>query len=192
MVFQEAGLWPWLNVRHNIEFGLTMNGKSRMARRQIVDNLLKITNLERFANSRVHELSGGMKQKVALARALAPNPKILLMDEPFVSLDAQTRRMMQEELLNIWSRTTQCKIGDHEVSLSPKTILFVTHNVNEAITLADRIVVLTKCPGRIKKVIPVVLARPRARTNYDFNEVRQEVYNELESEVTHVYANQSI
>ncbi|MBI4834655.1 MAG: ABC transporter ATP-binding protein [Planctomycetes bacterium] len=176
MVFQEHALMPWLNIRRNIEFGLTMNGKTQDERNKIVDDLLKITHLERFANSWVHELSGGMKQKTALARALAPNPKILLMDEPFAALDAQTRRMMQDELLNMWS-------------LANKTILFITHNVNEAVTLADRVVVLTKRPGRIKKIIPVRLMRPRDRTGFDFNTIRQEVYGELEVEVTQAYAN---
>lgn len=175
MVFQEHALMPWLNIRRNIEFGLTMNGKTHEQRNKIVDDLLKMTHLERFANSWVHELSGGMKQKAALARALAPNPKILLMDEPFAALDAQTRRMMQDELLNMWSVTN-------------KTILFVTHNVNEAVTLADRIVILTKRPGMIKKIIPVELMRPRDRTSYDFNTIRQEVYEELEIEVTQAYA----
>jgi len=178
IIFQEPALWPWLNVRHNIEFGLTISGATPTARNQIVNDLLKMTNLERFANSRIHELSGGMKQKIALARALAPNPKILLMDEPFASLDAQTRRMMQQELLTIWT-------------LTRKTILFVTHNVNEAITMADRIVVLTKRPGQIKKIIPVLLPRPRVRTNYDFNTIRQAVYQDLEIEVTQAYASNS-
>jgi NitT/TauT family transport system ATP-binding protein len=180
MVFQEHALMPWLNIRHNIEFGLTMsatggNGKTKEQRNKIVDDLLKMTHLERFSNSWVHELSGGMKQKAALARALAPNPKILLMDEPFAALDAQTRRMMQDELLNMWS-------------LTHKTILFVTHNVNESVTLADKIVVLTKRPGTIKKIIPVNLMRPRDRTSFEFNTIRQEVYGELEVEVTQAYA----
>jgi NitT/TauT family transport system ATP-binding protein len=148
VVFQEAALYPWLNVRANVEFGLKMKGVPAKQRRETIDRYLELVNLQRFQRAFVHELSGGMKQRVQLARALAVAPDMLLMDEPFAALDAQTRDALQLELQDIWARTGS-------------TIFFITHNVREAALLADRVLVMTPGPGSIKAEIAVPLHRPR-------------------------------
>jgi len=148
MVFQEPHLYPWRTVEKNIELGPEFRGVSKQERRKISRRLIDIVDLERFEDKYPHELSGGMKQKVAIARALANEPDILLMDEPFGALDAQTRRLMQTELLNIWEKTR-------------KTIVFVTHSIPEALILADKVVVLSRRPGMVKQVVEVSLPRPR-------------------------------
>ena len=148
VVFQDAALYPWLNVRANVEFGLKIRGVPSKERQVIVDRNLELVNLTGFQNAFVHELSGGMKQRAQLARALAVEPRMLLMDEPFAALDAQTRDVLQAELQEIWQR-----IG--------ATILFITHNVREAALLSDRVFVMTPSPGRIKAEITVPLQRPR-------------------------------
>ena len=148
VVFQDAALYPWLNVRANVEFGLKIKGVRGKERAAQVDRYLELVNLRKFERAFVHELSGGMKQRVQLARALAVEPRMLLMDEPFAALDAQTRDVLQEELQEIWLRTGS-------------TILFITHNVREAALLADRVIVMTPSPGRIKTEIAVPLQRPR-------------------------------
>ncbi|MFA7249840.1 MAG: ABC transporter ATP-binding protein, partial [Dehalococcoidia bacterium] len=136
VVFQEPALFPWLNVRANVEFGLKLRGVPKEARRSIVDRQLELVNLAQFDRAYIHELSGGMKQRVQLARALAVEPHMLLMDEPFAALDAQTRDDLQLELQSVALR-----IG--------ATVLFVTHNVREAVILGDRVVVMSRSPGRI-------------------------------------------
>jgi NitT/TauT family transport system ATP-binding protein len=148
VVFQEAALYPWLNVRSNVDFGLKMKGVPNKERKPIVDRYLELVNLQNFQKALVHELSGGMKQRVQIARALAVEPDMLLMDEPFAALDAQTRDALQLELQDIWTRTGS-------------TIFFITHNVREAALLADRVLVMTPSPGAIKAEIPVALQRPR-------------------------------
>jgi NitT/TauT family transport system ATP-binding protein len=148
VVFQEAALYPWLNVRANVEFGLKIKGTPAKERRRLVDQYLELVNLTKFEHALVHELSGGMKQRVQLARALAVEPEMLLMDEPFAALDAQTRDILQMELQEIWARTGA-------------TIFFITHNVREAAILADRVFVMTPGPGQIKAEISVPLQRPR-------------------------------
>lgn len=148
MVFQEYALFPWLTVKGNLEFGPRVRGIDASTRRRTVENLIRMVGLHAFARHYPHEISGGMKQLVALARALANKPKIILMDEPFAAMDPQTRENMQRELLNLWHQTGE-------------TILFVTHNVEEAIFLADRIVVMTARPGKVKQEIAVTLPRPR-------------------------------
>ena len=148
VIFQELGLFPWLTVLQNVEFGLKMRGAGRRQRREQAREYLRLVHLSGFEHSYIHQLSGGMKQRVALARSLVLQPDVLFMDEPFAALDAQTRDLMHEELERIWKQTGQ-------------TIAFVTHNVREAIRLGDRVVLLTFRPGRVKSVFPVDLPRPR-------------------------------
>ncbi len=169
MVFQEFALFPWRTVRKNIEFGLEIRGVAEKDRHEISSRLVDLVGLEGFEDSHPDELSGGMRQRVGIARALANEPAVLLMDEPFGSLDAQTRNLMQKELLRIWSATK-------------KTVLFVTHSVDEAVFLADRIMVMTARPGKIREVIPVSLPRPRDRTSAEFIAVRGKVLAELDEE----------
>ena len=148
VVFQEAALFPWMNVRANVEFGLKLAGWGKRERRSQVDTYLRLVGLEKFEKAFVHELSGGMKQRVQIARSLAVEPRILLMDEPFAALDAQTRDVLLDELQTIWARTGV-------------TVLFVTHNVREAVLLADRVIVMSLSPGRIKREIEITLEHPR-------------------------------
>lgn len=169
MVFQEFALFPWRSARKNVEFGPEVKGVPTGDRRSNSTRLLELVGLKGFEDALPKQLSGGMKQRVAIARALANNPSVLLMDEPFGALDAQTRNLMQKELLRIWTETK-------------KTIMFVTHSVDEAVFLADRIVVMTARPGTVKKSIPVALPRPRDRTSREFIAIRGEVLSELETE----------
>jgi len=161
-VFQEYSLFPWRNVRDNIAFGLEMQKKPRDERYRIAEQYLKLVGLTQFANSFPSELSGGMRQRVAVARALALDPVILLMDEPFGALDAQTRNMLQKELLEIWEKTR-------------KTIIFITHSVDEAVYLSDRIFVLSPRPGRVCRVVQIDLPRPRDRTSVEFATLRRDI-----------------
>lgn len=169
MVFQDFALFPWRSVRKNVEFGMEIAGVPKEERRERADRYLKMVGLERFADARIHELSGGMKQRVALARALVTNPDVILMDEPFGALDAQTRNLMQAELLKILDQTDQ-------------TIIFITHSVDEAVYLSDRIVVLTKRPATIKEVINIEWPRPRDRASPEFTALRKRILEELEKE----------
>jgi NitT/TauT family transport system ATP-binding protein len=162
IVFQEYSLFPWRNVIDNVAFGLEMQGIGREERYRIAHQYLDLVGLSQFSQSYPSELSGGMKQRVAVARALALEPVVLLMDEPFGALDAQTRNLLQKELLEIWQKTK-------------KTIIFVTHSVDEAVFLGDRLVVLTSRPGRICEVIPIDLIRPRDRTSIELAQLRRQV-----------------
>lgn len=166
VVFQEAALFPWLNVRANVEFGLRLGGVPKSERRERADLYLKLVGLEGFHRAFVHELSGGMKQRVQLARSLAVDPEILLMDEPFAALDAQTRDVLQEELQFIWQRTG-------------KTVVFVTHNVREAVLLADRVVVMSPSPGRIKREIRIELDHPRSPDSHTVVDLAADIREEL-------------
>ena len=148
VVFQDAALFPWLSVLGNVEFGLRMAGLPPATRRARALEYIKLVHLSRFAETYPHQLSGGMKQRVAIARALALQPEILLLDEPFAALDAQTRSVLQNELLEIWE-------------LARPTILFVTHNVREATGLADRVYVISSRPGQIRDVQAIKVPRPR-------------------------------
>jgi len=148
MVFQEFALFPWRTAQSNVEFGLEESGVPARERRAIARRFIELTGLGGFETRYPHQLSGGMRQRVGIARALAVDPAVLLMDEPFSALDAQTRQLMQEELLAIWARTRQ-------------TILYVTHNIHEAVFMADRVVVLSRRPGRVLEIVPVELPRPR-------------------------------
>lgn len=169
MVFQDFALFPWRSVRKNVEFGLEIAGMPKEQRRERADKYLRIVGLEKFADHRVHELSGGMKQRVALARALVTNPDVILMDEPFGALDAQTRNLMQAGLLKILDKTDQ-------------TIIFITHSVDEAVFLSDRIVILTKRPAKIKEVVEIDWPRPRDRASPEFTALRKRILEELEKE----------
>jgi NitT/TauT family transport system ATP-binding protein len=155
VVFQEDALFPWLTVAENIAFGLRGKGRDRRAEKQKVDRLLSLVGLTPYRDYLPREISGGMKQRVALARVLILEPQVLLMDEPFASLDAQAREEMQNLLLSLWAKLSH-------------TILFVTHDVVEAVTLADRILVMDKTPGRIRAHIPVTLDRPRRHDDPGF------------------------
>ena len=173
MVFQEFGLLPWRTVAANVELGLELKGTPAAARAQRVAELIKLVGLNGFENHYPHELSGGMKQRVGLARALATEPQVLLMDEPFAALDAQTRDLMQTELLQIWERTK-------------KTVLFVTHSIEEAAYLSDRVIVMTARPGRTKDVLPIELPRPRdyeMRLTAEFNEIKSRIWEVLKEEL---------
>ena len=162
MVFQEYALFPWMSVRANIAFGLEMRGESKAIIDDRVGTLLEQLHLSEFANRFPKDLSGGMRQRVAIARLLALDSPILLMDEPFGALDALTRRNLQDELLRIWSGTN-------------KTVLFVTHSIEESLYLADRIIVMTYRPGRVKAIVPVELARPRDAAAPELNALKRDL-----------------
>jgi NitT/TauT family transport system ATP-binding protein len=173
MVFQEFGLLPWRTVQNNIELGLELKRAPAAKRRAIAERLVALVGLAGFEHHYPHELSGGMKQRVGLARALATDPGVLLMDEPFAALDAQTRDLMQVELLRIWREAR-------------KTVLFVTHQIEEAIYLSDRVMVMSKRPGRAKKYFDVELPRPRTyemRVTPQFNELKLAIWNTLKDEI---------
>jgi NitT/TauT family transport system ATP-binding protein len=175
VVFQEYALFPWLTVEQNIEFGLRERGVPKAKRRARVRQQIASVGLSGFGRRYPQELSGGMRQRVALARVLVNDPKILLMDEPFAALDAQTRSIMQQELLRVWSADR-------------RTAIFITHNIEEAILLADRVVVMTARPGRIKDIVAVDLPRPRDVTSAEFNEIRRHIGRLLEAEVQATFA----
>ena len=178
MVFQENALFPWLKVIENVEFGLKIAGLQKDKRRQIALAHLETMQLTKFADSYVYQLSGGMKQRVALARALVMDPEILLMDEPFASLDSQTRDLLSVELQLIWSKTR-------------KNIIFVTHNVMESVCLGDRVVVFTNRPGRIKREITIDHRRPRLTEDDELKPYYREVLSELRSEINAARKQQS-
>ncbi len=174
VIFQEPALFPWLTVLGNVEFGLRIQGEAKASRRERALEALRLVHLLRFKDAYVHELSGGMKQRVALARALVMDPEILLMDEPFAALDAQTRDIFHAELQTIWSSTR-------------KTIIFVTHNVREAVCLGDRVILLTARPGRIKREFDVELPRPRQIEDSGTISMARLILGELRDEVRKVY-----
>ncbi len=173
VVFQEAALFPWLTVLHNVEFGLKIAGVPAEERRERALEAIKLVHLSRFVNAHPHELSGGMKQRAAIARALVMNPKILLMDEPFAALDAQTRQMLQVELQDIWQKTK-------------KTVLFVTHNVREATFLSDRVFEITARPGTIKKEYPIHIPRPRREQDPLLLALQTKIMSSLKDEIEKV------
>jgi NitT/TauT family transport system ATP-binding protein len=180
VVFQNFSLFPWKTVRENIDFGLRINGKSLTERRELIDHYIRLIDLVGFENHYPRQLSGGMQQRVAIARSLVMRPRVLLMDEPFGALDAMNRTLMQEELVRVWQE------------LKP-TVLFITHSVEEAVYLADRVLVMTRRPGRIKEIIDidpgvglphwrnepidVVQLRPR------FQELRHHLWNQVRNEI---------
>jgi NitT/TauT family transport system ATP-binding protein len=175
VVFQDYALFPWMTVRDNVEFGLEARRLPVAVRREVSSRLLKVVGLSDFAERFPHQLSGGMKQRVSIARALAVDPSLLLMDEPFGALDAQTRQLLQDELLRIWREYR-------------KTVVFVTHSIEEAIYLSDRIVVMTARPGRVKQIVMVPEARPREMASIDMNQRQREVRAVLGEEIARAAA----
>ncbi len=175
VVFQEHGLFPWMTARTNVAFNLKSRGVGAAERWRVTDELMRTVGLAGFETKYPHELSGGMRQRVGIARALTTRPKILLMDEPFGALDAQTRGVMQAELLRVWA-------------LYRSTVLFVTHSVEEAIYLADRIVIMTPRPGRIRRIVPVDLPRPRDPTTPEFTAYVRLVLGEIHDDLTRLGA----
>jgi NitT/TauT family transport system ATP-binding protein len=178
MVFQEHALLPWRTVLANVTFGLENRGVERAAREARAREMLAMVGLTRFARHYPHQLSGGMKQRVGIARALANDPEVLLMDEPFAALDAQTRTIMQEELLRIWAT-----LG--------KTVIYVTHSLEEALLLGDRVVLMTSRPGRVRQVFPVDLGRPRGleiRSSLAYGVLLEKIWSELREEVVRAMA----
>lgn len=167
MMFQEHALFPWLDVIGNVMFGLkqkpNLNDKERL---EIAKYYLYLVKMDAFAHSNIHELSGGMKQRVALARSLAPNPKILLMDEPFSALDAMTREQLYGDIQDIWEKRR-------------KTIIFVTHNVREAVCLGSKVILFSPHPGRVQKQFSVELPRPRNINSHDLADLSQLITSEL-------------
>jgi NitT/TauT family transport system ATP-binding protein len=170
VLFQQLALFPWRTAIENIKFGLEMMNFSRKQMDERASKYLRMVGLSAFGNSYPHELSGGMQQRVAIARLLAHEPEVLLMDEPFGALDAQTRIVMVEELVKIWQETK-------------KTIIFVTHSVEEAVYLGTKIVVMTASPGRIKGIEEVDLKRPRDYASEGFNKIRAKMLKMVEEEV---------
>ncbi|MGD0467532.1 MAG: ABC transporter ATP-binding protein [Terriglobales bacterium] len=183
LIFQELGLFPWLTVGGNVEFGMKMKNINQAEREEKVQHYLHLVQLSKFRDSYIHQLSGGMRQRVALARALATEPDVLLMDEPFGALDAQTRDLLHDELERLWAETG-------------RTIIFVTHNVREAVRLGDRVALLTFRPGRVKQEFSVNLPRPRHMEQTDVARtagnilgcLRDEINKSLEEE----YADEKI
>ena len=174
MVFQEQSIFPWWTVRRNIEYGLYLRRVPAAERKRVVEHYLDLVGLAPFAEAYPHQLSGGMKQRVSVARAFATDPEVLLMDEPFAALDEQTKLILEQELLRIWEG-------------SRKTVVYVTHSIDEAIHLADRIIVLTAAPARVKRVIEVPIPRPRdlamIRRQSSYAETYDAVWSSLRDEV---------
>ena len=172
IVLQGYALFPWRTVQKNVEFGLEIKKVPAKERQEISKRFIELVGLEKFADRYPHELSGGMKQRVAIARALAYDPEVLLMDEPFAALDAQTREILQEELLRIWETTK-------------KTVIFVTHGIDEAVFLADRVAVMTANPGTLKEIVEIDLPRPRdnsVRSSAEFGWFRHKIWELLQGE----------
>lgn len=174
MVFQQFGLFPWKTVLDNVMFPLRVRKVPEAEAKEKAMDQLRRVGLDRFVGSHPHQLSGGMQQRVGLARALATEPDILLMDEPFGAIDAQTREYMQEELMRIWTDTR-------------KTVVFITHDLDEAVTLSDRILVLSRGPGTVRRVVDVDLERPRweydVRSRPEFIEARQQIWELLRGDL---------
>ncbi len=172
LIFQEYALFPWRTTIENIQFGLEMQGLVKADRQRLAGKYLSIFGLSGFEHHYPRELSGGMQQRVAIARTLVMNPRLVLMDEPFASLDSQTRNDLQEFLLSIWQKRGE-------------TILFVTHNVDEAVFLSDQIVVLSPRPARIETIFKVESLRPRDRTDPEFNTLRRTILTLLKDQRSH-------
>ena len=170
MIFQEGALFPWLNVQDNVEFGLNIAKMPKEKSGQVADKYIEMVGLSKFSESFVHQLSGGMKQRVAIARALAIEPEVLLMDEPFAALDIQTRNLLHEELVGIHKTTG-------------KTILFVTHNINEAMLLGDRVIILSSVLKNIKKEFRIDLPQPRDPESPELYKIKKQILREFEGDL---------
>lgn len=169
MIFQEPRLFPWLKVRDNIAYGIQDHLRQKMSKQQLTeltDEYIQLVGLEGFENASPKQLSGGMQQRVSIARSLVAKPEVLLLDEPFGALDAITRMNMQKEILRIWQQ-------------NKTTMVLVTHDIDEAIYLADRVVILSQRPGGVKKIVNVALERPRKRTDISFSEIRRKIFQEF-------------
>jgi len=179
MVFQDSGLFPWMNVATNVGFGLYTRGVAAVERAARIDAALKLVGLTKFRNHFPHQLSGGMRQRGAIARAFVTDPAMLLMDEPFAALDAQNRVILQAELVRIWEETG-------------KTVIYVTHSIEEALLMGDRTVAMTAQPGRIKKIIDVPFAHPRnlmaLSASAAFGQLKLDIWRLLEDEVNRARA----
>jgi NitT/TauT family transport system ATP-binding protein len=174
MIFQEMSIFPWMTVRNNVAYGLTLRHTPRKEIAERVDHFLALTGLDRFADAYPYQLSGGMKQRASVARAFVNDPEILLMDEPFASLDEQNKTLLQEELLRLWSQ-------------SNKTVVFITHSIDEALVLGDRVLVMTARPGTLKAEIPVTFSRPRSvydlKADVEFGRMSRDIWHYLREEV---------
>jgi NitT/TauT family transport system ATP-binding protein len=181
MIFQGESIFPWMTVWNNAAYGLKMRSVPKAEVREVVSHYLDRTGLSKFANAYPHQLSGGMKQRVSIARAFANDPDILLMDEPFSALDEQNKTLLQEELLRIWDE-------------SKKTVLFITHSVDEAVTLGDQIMVMTAQPGKAKTLVEVPFERPRQvlelRARPEYGELVYRIWESLREEVQQAKANE--
>ncbi len=178
MVFQEQSVFPWMTVEANVGYGLAMRGVHGSVRRRVVDHYLEKVGLAHFARAYPHQLSGGMKQRASVARAFATDPEILLMDEPFASVDEQTRALLQEELMRVWDS-------------DKKTVVYITHSIDEALVLGDRVLVMSARPGHVKAEIEVTLPRPRSvydlKSTPEFAELVARVWEPLRREVLSSY-----
>ncbi|MGE0801831.1 MAG: ABC transporter ATP-binding protein [Lautropia sp.] len=174
MIFQESSIFPWMTIRKNVAYGLDLRGAPKAQTLRAVDHFLELTGLLPFADAFPHQLSGGMKQRVSVARAFANDPEILLMDEPFAALDEQNKILLQQELIRIWGE-------------SRKTVVFITHSIDEALVLADRVIVMTARPGRLMADIPITFPRPRAvfdlKADPEFSRISREIWLHLRGEV---------
>lgn len=176
VVFQQYALFPWLTVKKNVQFGLKLQGKSQKECDEIAEKYIKMVDLEKFTDSYPKELSGGMKQRVAIARAYAVNPSVLLMDEPFGALDAQTRTQLQTELLKTWEE-------------EQKTCFFVTHDIEEAIILATKVIIMSARPGRIKEIVDIDIPYPRdqeTKLSARFTELKNHIWGQVYQEYLEV------
>jgi NitT/TauT family transport system ATP-binding protein len=180
VVFQEYAIFPWKTVIDNVAFGLEMRGFSRKDRYTVAEDWLDRVGLRKFANYYPHQISGGMKQRVSIARALANDPEVLLMDEPLAALDAQTRTVLQEELLRIWEE-------------SRKTVVYITHSIDEAVLLGDRVLLMTAHPGRLKAEFTIDLPRPRSLATTgtaEYSRLTYAIWESLQDEVKQAMAAQ--